>query len=65
MKDVSGKKLAISDRVATNIRGYTYELVICTVIGFTNQKVKISYISDITHKPDECLKFPKQLCKVE
>jgi hypothetical protein len=65
MKDVTGKELDIGNKVATNIQGYTYSLVICTIIGFTNQKVKLSYINDWSHKPDECLKFPKQLCKVE
>lgn len=56
MKDVFGHELQIGDRVATNVRGYTYTLVKGTVEGFTEQKVRV-----VMYNGDTYLKYPSQL----
>ena len=60
MKDVAGNEL-IADacqKVATVIGGYTDELCIAEVIGFTPQKVRLFY------KGESFLKYPKQVAIV-
>lgn len=60
MKDIFGNELNIGDIVATNINGYTYSLIKCEVIGFTNKKVRIKYNEKWS---EVILKFPEQLAK--
>ena len=61
MKDVFGTELQVGDLVATNMQGYTCELRLGTVIGFTPQKVKIVIKSYRTDREDVILKYPSQL----
>ncbi len=56
MKDVFGTEIMIGDTVATNLSGYTQELVVLKVIGFTPQKVRLA-----RKGVEVCLKFPEQL----
>jgi len=63
MEDVSGKSLTEGDKVATMIDGYTCQLEICEVIGFTPQKVKLSHHVDC-QKAKTYTKYPKQVCKI-
>jgi hypothetical protein len=62
VKDFLGNELIIGDAVATNIGGYTYSLEIMYVIGFTEQKIKVSKSIDVG-KP-VYLKFPRQIVKI-
>lgn len=60
MKDVAGRELAEGMKVATNIAGYTDHLIVCRVLGFTTQKVRVEYRTN--SRTETCLKFPRQLC---
>ena len=47
MNDVTGKLLAVGDKIVLIPQnGYTYELSMGIVIGFTPQKVKIQFKED-------------------
>lgn len=61
MKDVAGRELAVGMKVATNIAGYTDHLVVCTIVDFTAQKVRVEYRTN-SRTTESCLKFPRQLC---
>lgn len=58
MKDAVGNTIEIDNKVVCSVGGYTCELRICTVIGFTKQKVKLK------RNNSEFLKFPEQIAVV-
>ena len=67
MKDCSGNILIIGQTVATNYLGYTHQLTLCEVVGFTPMKVKLKVIDEKVSPRrlgDEMMKFPGQLCIV-
>lgn len=66
MNDVTGKELAIGDKVVLIPQnGYTMSLSMGVIIGFTKQKVKISLTNKSwSYSADECLKYPEQVAKV-
>jgi hypothetical protein len=43
-KDVIGNQINIGDVVATNHKHYRFSLFLCTVTGFTAQRIKLSPI---------------------
>lgn len=61
MKDVFRQEIEIGDQVATNISGYTYDLIVAEVTGFTPQKVRLVYKDSYNGKDVEILKFPRQI----
>jgi hypothetical protein len=61
MKDVFGTEIELGDKVATNTRGYTYNLIVAEVVGFTPQKVRVAYEVEYYDKPIVITKFPYQL----
>lgn len=64
--DVVGKELAIGDRVVLIPQnGYTSELSVGVIIGFTACKVRINVTNKAwEYSKDECLKFEAQVAKV-
>jgi hypothetical protein len=66
MKDVTGKKLEVGDKIVLIPQnGYTMSLSMGIIIGFTPQKVKIQLTNKAwSYSNDECLKFPEQVAKV-
>ena len=66
MNDVTGKELAIGDKVVLIPQnGYTMSLSMGVITGFTKQKVKISLTDKCwSYSADECLKYPDQVAKV-
>lgn len=67
MKDVTGKILAVGDKVVMIPQnGYTVSLSTGIVIGFTAQKVRIQVTEKAwAYSDDRCLKYPEQVAKVE
>lgn len=66
MTDAAGKPLHLGDIVASNRDGYTSELGLFLVVGFTNQKVELAEAFGRTlWGRDYCLKYPEQVSKVE
>ena len=67
MKDVTGKALAVGDKIVLIPQnGYTDQLSMGVVTGFTPQKVKITLTNKAWSSSDDtCLKFPDQCAKVE
>lgn len=66
MQDITGKELAEGDRVVLIPQnGYTSQLSVGVVKGFTKQKVKIALTDKAwSYSNDECLKYPEQVAKV-
>jgi len=65
MNDVTGKELAVGDKVVFIPQGgYTSSLSRGTIIGFTPQKVRIESPKEHMNDEDTCLKFPNQVAKV-
>ena len=66
MKDVTGKELTVGDKIVLIPQnGYTHELSMGVIIGFTPMKVKIKLTNKCwSYSADECLKFPEQVAKV-
>lgn len=65
MKDVTGKELAIGDKIVFIPQGgYTCSLSLGTIIGFTPQKVRIESPKEHIGDKVACLKFPEQVAKV-
>ena len=67
MNDVTGKVLAVMDRVVFIPQGgYSYSLARGIVTGFTPKKVKIQCTdgNSWTYSGNSCLKFPEQVAKV-
>ena len=66
MNDFFGQELKIGDKVALTPHGYK-NLVIGNVIGFTPQKVRISYMRQQTWRhsmePTEILRNPTNIVK--
>jgi hypothetical protein len=62
-KDVIGNQINIGDVVATNHVHYRYKLFLCTVIGFTPQKIKLEPIPgqqpwgnrETLREPEQCI----------
>jgi len=67
MKDVTGKELAIGDKIVLIPQsGCTFSLSMGVIIGFTPQKVKIQLTNKAwSYSADTCLKYPEQVAKVE
>lgn len=67
MKDIVGQELAVDDRIVLIPQnGYTTELSVGVIIGFTPQKVRIRLTSKAwDYSEDTCLKFPEQVAKVK
>jgi len=67
VKDVTGKELAIGDKIVLIPQnGYTSQLSVGVVKSFTNQKVRITLTNKAwEYSCEECLKFPEQCAKVE
>lgn len=65
--DVSGKVLAVNDKIAfIPQNGYTCQLSVGIVIGFTPQKVRIQVTNKAwQYSKETCLKFPEQVSKIE
>lgn len=66
MKDVTGKELAVGDKiVCIPQNGYTDMLSRGIITGFTPQKVKITLTNKAwEYSADTCLKYPLQVAKV-
>ena len=66
MKDVTGKEMAVGDKVVLIPQnGYTMSLSMGVITGFTPKKVKITLTDKCwSYSADECLKFPEQVAKV-
>ena len=66
MKDVTGKALAVGDKIVLIPQdGYTQSLSMGVITGFTPKKVKIQLTNKTwSYSADECLKFPEQVAKV-
>lgn len=66
MKDVTGNDLAIGDKVAMIPQnGYTCELSVGIITGFTKEKVRIQVTTKAwSYSENTCLKFPMQVSKV-
>lgn len=62
MKDFIGNELKIGDAVATNRDGYTWSLEKVYVVGFTPQKIRLSYKKD--EEKGVFLKYPRQVVKI-
>jgi len=67
MKDITGKPLSEGDKIVLIPQnGYTDQLSMGVITGFTNQKVKIVLTDKAwSYSADTCFKFPKQCAKVE
>ncbi len=61
MNDCSGRILTLGDKVVTNVDGYTSDLVVCVVMGFTPKKVKLYRIEGGCKQT--ITKFPAQVCR--
>lgn len=66
MRDITGKGLAVNDRIVLIPQdGYTSSLSMGIITGFTPKKVKIKLTNKCWESSnDECLKFPEQVAKV-
>lgn len=66
MKDVTGKDLAVGDKIVLIPQnGYTCSLSMGVITGFTAQKVRIQLTDKAwSSSADECLKYPEQVAKV-
>lgn len=66
MRDVTGKELALGDKVVCIPQnGYTDRLSMGVIINFTAQKVKIQMTNKAwKYSDDQCLKYPEQCAKV-
>lgn len=66
MKDIVGQELAVDDKIVLIPQnGYTSELSVGVIVGFTPQKVKVRLTSKAwVYSDDTCLKFPEQVAKV-
>jgi hypothetical protein len=66
MKDVTGKDMVVGDKIVLIPQnGYTHQLSMGVVIGFTSQKVRIKLTNKAwDYSNDECLKYPEQCAKV-
>lgn len=66
MNDVTGKELAVGDKIVLIPQnGYTMSLSMGIITGFTPKKVQIKLANKCwDYSADECLKFPEQVAKV-
>jgi len=58
MKDICGRDLQVGDRVVTTLGERTSVLEVCTIVAFTEGKVKLSW-----HPLEIVYKYPKQICR--
>jgi len=65
MKDCSGQNLVEGQTVATNYCGYTMNLELFEVVGFTEKKVRLRIVNKrIPGQVVVILKFPEQVSVV-
>ena len=66
MRDITGKELVVGDKVVCIPQsGYTDQLSMGVIIGFTPQKVRIQMTNKAwKYSDDQCLKYPEQCAKV-